>query len=108
MNVATDPGESWKDDGVCKEVNVEWFFVEDAEQTLIPKMKCNDCPVRNECLSYSLVRGIRFGIWGGMTAKERWALSRHTHGSARMSLKCNCSPCRDTKTVVKRELASVS
>lgn len=35
------------------------------------------CPVLLECLFYGLVTEDRFGIWGGMSTRERNALRRH-------------------------------
>lgn len=32
---------------------------------------CRQCPVREICLQYALDNDEQWGIWGGMTAKER-------------------------------------
>jgi WhiB family redox-sensing transcriptional regulator len=37
---------------------------------------CMSCPVRTECLSDALDHKIEFGVWGGMTERERRALLR--------------------------------
>ena len=34
------------------------------------------CPVRTECLADALDNRIEFGVWGGMTERERRALLR--------------------------------
>ena len=40
------------------------------------KRSCRSCPVRYECLADALDNRIEFGVWGGMTERERRALLR--------------------------------
>jgi WhiB family redox-sensing transcriptional regulator len=40
------------------------------------KLVCSGCPVRLECLSEALDHRIEWGVWGGMTERERRALLR--------------------------------
>lgn len=42
--------------------------------TRTAKQLCSQCPVQTECLTYALEAREVFGIWGGMTPKERQAL----------------------------------
>ncbi|AQP49055.1 WhiB family transcriptional regulator [Tessaracoccus aquimaris] len=37
---------------------------------------CMGCPVRSECLAEALDNQIEWGVWGGMTERERRALLR--------------------------------
>ena len=37
---------------------------------------CSGCLVRTECLSDALDNRVEFGVWGGMTERERRALLR--------------------------------
>ena len=37
---------------------------------------CHGCEVRPECLEYALRHGEKFGIWGGMSERERRRLRR--------------------------------
>ena len=46
-----------------------------AEQN-VAKRICRGCPVRYECLADALDNRIEFGVWGGMTERERRALLR--------------------------------
>lgn len=52
------------------------FFVQGAEQRLI-REKCLDCDVRLECLADALNSEMKFGVWGGLTERERRAMLRH-------------------------------
>ena len=40
------------------------------------KQLCAGCPVRTECLAEALDNQIEWGVWGGMTERERRALLR--------------------------------
>lgn len=51
------------------------MFVTGAEQN-IAKRICRGCPVQRECLAEALDNRIEFGVWGGMTERERRALLR--------------------------------
>ena len=50
-------------------------FVRGAEQNKA-KLVCSGCPVRTECLAEALDNQIEWGVWGGMTERERRALLR--------------------------------
>ena len=50
-------------------------FVQGAAQNRA-KAICLACPVRTECLADALDNRIEFGVWGGMTERERRALLR--------------------------------
>ena len=49
------------------------MFVQGAAQNRV-KQICNGCPVKMECLADSLDNRIEFGVWGGMTERQRRAL----------------------------------
>ncbi|MEV8544432.1 WhiB family transcriptional regulator [Streptomyces sp. NPDC051572] len=71
--VTTD--DHWKDRAACRTTDPEAMFVEGAGQNR-SKAFCTGCPVRTECLAYALDERIEFGVWGGMTERERRALLR--------------------------------
>lgn len=55
------------------------MFVDGKEQHLAKEV-CTPCPLRPECLAEALQYRIEFGVWGGMTERERRALlRRHPH-----------------------------
>jgi len=43
-----------------------------------PHIRTNNCDVRAECLEYALAHDERFGIWGGLSERERRRLKRRT------------------------------
>jgi WhiB family transcriptional regulator, redox-sensing transcriptional regulator len=65
----------WAAKGACRGSDPDALFVEGAAQNRA-KVVCLSCPVRMECLSDALDHRIEFGVWGGMTERERRALLR--------------------------------
>ena len=65
----------WTTRAACKGTEPDELFVQGAAQNRA-KLVCRGCPVRTECLADALDNGIEFGVWGGMTEKERRALLR--------------------------------
>jgi WhiB family transcriptional regulator, redox-sensing transcriptional regulator len=65
----------WTARAACKGTNPDELFVQGAAQNRA-KLICRGCPVRTECLADALDNRIEFGVWGGMTERERRALLR--------------------------------
>jgi WhiB family transcriptional regulator, redox-sensing transcriptional regulator len=63
--------EEWKNRGSCSGVNPALFYPESQASTKDAKKVCGSCPVRYECLEFAIEKGEKFGIWGGLTARER-------------------------------------
>jgi WhiB family redox-sensing transcriptional regulator len=57
--------------GLCAETDPEIFYPPKGGSTTQAKQLCFACPERLACLEYALTHGERFGIWGGMTGRER-------------------------------------
>jgi WhiB family transcriptional regulator, redox-sensing transcriptional regulator len=68
---AGDADESWRLDALCAETDPEAFFPEKGGSTREAKRVCGGCAVREECLEYALGNDERFGIWGGLSERER-------------------------------------
>ena len=66
----------WRDLALCAQTNPESFFPDKGESPRPAKRVCAACEVRAECLQYALDRGERFGVWGGLSERERRALAR--------------------------------
>ncbi|CCI83682.1 WhiB family transcriptional regulator [Corynebacterium otitidis] len=63
--------EEWQDQALCAQTDPEAFFPEKGGSTREAKRICQACAVRDECLEYSLAHDERWGIWGGLTWRER-------------------------------------
>jgi WhiB family redox-sensing transcriptional regulator len=71
-----EDGESWQERALCAQTDPEAFFPEKGGSTREAKKICEGCPVRAECLAYALAHDERFGIWGGLSERERRRLKR--------------------------------
>lgn len=69
----------WRIHAFCRDADPDGLFVRGAEQNRA-KLVCMGCPVRTECLAEALDNRIDFGVWGGMTERERRALLRRRPG----------------------------
>jgi WhiB family redox-sensing transcriptional regulator len=67
---------SWQADALCAQTDPEAFFPEKGGSTRDAKRICGQCNVRAECLEYALRNDERFGIWGGLSERERRRLKR--------------------------------
>jgi len=65
----------WASKGACRTSDPDALFVQGAAQNRA-KAVCRSCPVRMDCLSHALDHKIEFGVWGGMTERERRVLLR--------------------------------
>ena len=68
--------QSWQERALCAETDPEAFFPEKGGSTRGAKRICSGCDVRAECLEYALANDERFGIWGGLSERERRRLRR--------------------------------
>jgi WhiB family transcriptional regulator, redox-sensing transcriptional regulator len=67
---------SWQAKANCMGVDPDLFFPERGASTREAKEVCRGCVVREDCLEYALANGEKFGIWGGMSERERRRLRR--------------------------------
>ena len=67
---------SWQERALCAQTDQEAFFPEKGCSTCEAKRVCLACEVRQECLEYALAHDERFGIWGGLSERERRRLKR--------------------------------
>lgn len=66
----------WQERALCAQTDPEAFFPEKGGSTREAKRICIGCEVKQECLEYALSNDERFGIWGGLSERERRRLKR--------------------------------
>ncbi|WP_253953964.1 WhiB family transcriptional regulator [Schaalia sp. 19OD2882] len=67
---------AWQQLALCAQTDPEAFFPEKGGSTREAKAVCHACDVREQCLEYALANDERFGIWGGLSERERRRLRR--------------------------------
>jgi WhiB family redox-sensing transcriptional regulator len=68
----------WMRSAACQGQGFDAWFPTDevGEEADYARQVCAGCRVRPECLDYALVAGIRHGLWGGLSGRQRAALNR--------------------------------
>jgi WhiB family transcriptional regulator, redox-sensing transcriptional regulator len=73
---------SWRLRAACRNVDSTVFFAPDGEQArerdareARAKAICARCRVIGPCAAYAIRYGERYGVWGGLTERERAALT---------------------------------
>ncbi|HKX75309.1 MAG TPA: WhiB family transcriptional regulator [Acidimicrobiia bacterium] len=74
---------AWQDYANCRGADADLFFPERGASTRKAKAICNACEVKDQCLDYAIVNGEKFGIWGGMSERERRRVRRARTVAAR-------------------------
>ena len=75
--------ENWQDGANCLGVDPDLFFPERGASTREAKEVCRGCIVREQCLEFALRNGEKFGIWGGLSERERRRIRRQRAQLAR-------------------------
>ena len=90
--------QSFKDRAPCKGMDPEFFFPALGESGKEAKAVCNGtpaknghpgtapCPVKKECLEYALLNNEKFGIWGGLSERERRTVKREINSGINTSI----------------------
>ena len=73
----------WQDRALCAQTDPEAFFPEKGGSTREAKKVCLTCEVRDDCLESALMNDERFGIWGGLSERERRKLKKRAAAEAR-------------------------
>jgi WhiB family transcriptional regulator, redox-sensing transcriptional regulator len=68
--------QPWYERAACLDKDADCFFPEKGGSTRAAKKICQTCTVQAECLEYALANDERFGIWGGLSERERRRLKR--------------------------------
>ncbi len=72
----------WTTDAACASTDPSLFFLDLGRPATAAKAICAGCSVRAECLDFALASRERFGVWGGMTEKERRVEARRRRQAA--------------------------
>ncbi|QQS26853.1 WhiB family transcriptional regulator [bacterium] len=70
-----DP-DYWREFANCLGANPDLFFPDRGVSTKEAKQTCQDCIVREDCLAFALANCERFGIWGGLSERQRRRMRR--------------------------------
>lgn len=65
--------ENWRKRAQCRGTDPDLLFVKGAEQNRAKNL-CAGCPVKTECLAEALDSRLEWGVWGGMTERQRRAI----------------------------------
>src|SRR5688572_31549703 len=75
-SVIAEGDRSWQDYANCLGVDPDLFFPERGASTREAKEVCRGCVVREDCLEFAITNGEKFGIWGGLSERERRRIRR--------------------------------
>ncbi|MFB8751192.1 WhiB family transcriptional regulator [Streptomyces parvulus] len=78
METIATPDLDWQKEALCAQTGAEFFFPEPGSSVRDAKRICALCPIRPACLDFALSNDERFGVWGGLSEKERLELRRAT------------------------------
>lgn len=71
-----DDRYNWQEESACRGVEPEVFFPVSEDDAWQAKEICGVCTVKSQCLVFSLANRERYGVWGGVTEKERIDMQR--------------------------------
>lgn len=69
--------QAWRDDAACKGLSADLFFSGKGEPTHQARAVCAECPVQPECLEHAQAQPERFGLWAGLSERQRRVIRRH-------------------------------
>jgi WhiB family redox-sensing transcriptional regulator len=69
-------GQDWACDALCAQTDPEAFFPGRGDSTMVAKSICQNCGVKDPCLEYALINDVRYGVWGGLSERQRRRLRR--------------------------------
>lgn len=82
--------EPWRVQAACRGMDPNLFHPDSGgfAGQRAAKAVCWACPVREACLEYAVTNGERYGIWGGMSERQRRELVRDQRETSRVCLVC--------------------
>lgn len=81
--------EPWELSALCNQTDPEVFFPEASLSTVKAKRICASCEVRTQCLEDAMSRDERFGVWGGLSERQRRSLRQARAKAARAAARAS-------------------
>lgn len=88
----------WQQHGLCRGADPNMWFIGRTDSPKPARDTCARCPVKDPCLKYAMDHNEKYGIWGGLTERQRRRLRTHhvyphgTTGAFRNG--CSCDRCK--------------
>jgi WhiB family redox-sensing transcriptional regulator len=82
---------NWQEQGACRGIEPEIFFPISDEEAGPAKAICSACDVVQQCLLFSFQNRERYGVWGGVTEKERIEMVRRGVASRMLEKSLNAA-----------------
>jgi WhiB family redox-sensing transcriptional regulator len=76
FEMITPADTAWQERALCAQTGADFFFPEPGSSVREAKRICGMCEMRSACLDYAMNNDERFGVWGGLSEKERLELRR--------------------------------
>jgi WhiB family redox-sensing transcriptional regulator len=70
----------WMADAACKGHDINLFFPQRGSSAAKANRICATCPVSSQCGNYAIDQGIRFGVWGATSERQRGRVRRERGG----------------------------
>lgn len=104
----------WMADAACRGMDTELFYPGRGESTAEAKAVCAACTVTDECRLSALVEREKFGIWGGLSERERRAARKEIGAvgdrrvarcgtNSRYQQGCRCDDCTAARRAYMQE-----
>lgn len=75
-----DTETEWQAQAACRgaDSSLQSLFFPERGENVHPAVRatCDSCPVQVECLRYAMDTHQRFGVWGGLSTRERERFAR--------------------------------
>lgn len=66
--------EEWRDEALCAQTDPDLFVIDKGDSSAQARKVCAECPVADFCLQWALDNNEQYGIYGGMSRKQRLRL----------------------------------
>ncbi|WP_194821273.1 WhiB family transcriptional regulator [Micromonospora sp. S-DT3-3-22] len=76
LRLAFDALPAWHEQANCRGTDTDEFYPDKGGTTRTAKRICARCPVQAECRQDAIDRREPFGVWGGLSERERRQVRR--------------------------------